>query len=232
MSKFIPSTAIVLACEDVYKEYQDANTPIKILLGVSLQVERGEQIAIMGRSGSGKTTLLQMLGGLDTPTTGDIWINNHSLRRLNERQREQMRNRSLGFIYQMHHLLPEFSALENVALPLLIQGTSPKTAEREALELLNSVGLSARAQHFPSQLSGGERQRVAIARALVNRPECILADEPTGNLDDENAEQVLNVMQALNRTHQTSLIVVTHDLALAKKMDKTYILHGGKLIAE
>jgi len=173
-----------------------------------------------------------MLGGLDTPTTGDIWINNHSLRRLNERQREQMRNRSLGFIYQMHHLLPEFSALENVALPLLIQGTSPKTAEREALELLNSVGLSARAQHFPSQLSGGERQRVAIARALVNRPECILADEPTGNLDDENAEQVLNVMQALNRTHQTSLIVVTHDLALAKKMDKTYILHGGKLIAE
>jgi lipoprotein-releasing system ATP-binding protein len=232
MNKFIPSTSIVLACEDVYKEYQDANTPIKILLGVSLQVERGEQIAIMGRSGSGKTTLLQMLGGLDTPTAGDIWINNRSLRRLNERQREQMRNRSLGFIYQMHHLLPEFTALENVALPLLIQGATPKIAQAEAFELLKSVGLSDRTQHFPSQLSGGERQRVAIARALVNRPECILADEPTGNLDDESAEQVLNVMQSLNRTHETSLIVVTHDIALAQKMDKTYILHGGKLIRE
>jgi len=230
MNKFKPSTSIVLACEDLYKEYQDVDSPIKILTGVCFQVERGEQIAIMGRSGSGKTTLLQMLGGLDTPTAGDIWINNRSLRRLSEKEREQLRSRSLGFIYQMHHLLPEFTALENVAIPLLIQGISPKIAKRDALGLLDSVGLGARAEHFPNQLSGGERQRVAIARALVNRPECILADEPTGNLDDESAEQVFSVMQALNRTHQTSLIVVTHDLMLAQKMDKTYILHGGKLL--
>lgn len=219
----------VLECKEVFKEYKDGHARIKVLMGVSLTVKRGEQIAIMGRSGSGKTTLLQMLGGLDSPTLGEIWMNGHNLHILPERELESIRNQTMGFIYQMHHLLPEFTALENVAMPLLIGNVEPRIAKKRAADLLEQVGLKLRLEHRPNQLSGGERQRVAIARALVNHPDCVLADEPTGNLDDENASQVLEVMQTLNRTHNTSLIIVTHDSELAAKMDRSYVLHGGHL---
>lgn len=222
-------SAVVLECKSVFKEYEDVDTRIKVLMGISLSVKRGEQIAIMGRSGSGKTTLLQMLGGLDAPTSGEIWINGENLHKMSERQLERVRNQSLGFIYQMHHLLPEFTAIENVAMSLLIGKVKPKIAEARSIELLEQVGLKDRLNHRPAELSGGERQRVAIARALVNQPACVLADEPTGNLDDENAAHVLDVMQALNRTYKTSLIIVTHDPALAARMDRTLILHGGNL---
>lgn len=223
------SDATVLECRAVYKEYLDVDTKIQVLTGVNLAVKRGEQIAIMGRSGSGKTTLLQMLGGLDKPSKGEILLNGHNMHRLSERKLEQMRNKSMGFIYQRHHLLPEFNAIENVAMPLLIANVEPVDATKRATELLIEVGLKDRLHHRPSELSGGERQRIAIARALVNRPNCVLADEPTGNLDDQNAQQVLEVMQSLNRAHQTSLIIVTHDPALAAKMDRILVLHGGQL---
>lgn len=229
MSVAKESPKAVLECREVCKEYIDVNTRVKVLMGVSLSVKPGEQIAIMGRSGSGKTTLLQMLGGLDMPTTGEIWMNGQNIHRLSEQNREKMRNQSLGFIYQLHHLLPEFTALENVAMPLLIGKIAPSIARERATALLEQVGLKERAHHRPGELSGGERQRVAIARALVNNPTCVLADEPTGNLDDENAAHVLDVMQSLNRIYQTSLIIVTHDTALADKMDRTLTLHGGHL---
>lgn len=229
INKTKPADSVVLECREVHKDYKDVDAQIKVLTGVNLSVQRGEQIAIMGRSGSGKTTLLQMLGGLDAPSSGEIWINGHNLHRLSGRRIEQMRNKSLGFIYQMHHLLPEFSAIENVAMPLLIGKTEPKLARKKAIELLDAVGLKERLNHRPAELSGGERQRVAIARALVNQPHCVLADEPTGNLDDKNAQHVLEVMQDLNRSLQTSLIIVTHDPALAEKMDRTLVLHGGQL---
>jgi lipoprotein-releasing system ATP-binding protein len=229
MNKNKPTDSVVLECREVVKDYEDANTKIKVLTGVSLSVQRGEQIAIMGRSGSGKTTLLQMLGGLDAPSSGEIWINGQNLHKMSERHVERLRNQSLGFIYQLHHLLPEFTAIENVAMPLLIGNIKPSVAAERAIALLEAVGLKNRLNHHPAELSGGERQRVAIARALVNQPSCVLADEPTGNLDDKNAQQVLEVMQTLNRTAQTSLIIVTHDPALATKMDRTLVLHGGQL---
>jgi lipoprotein-releasing system ATP-binding protein len=225
MNKKIP----VLECKEVFKEYKDGNTSVKVLMGVSIAIKQGEQIAIMGRSGSGKTTLLQMLGGLDSPTLGEVWMNGHNLHTLPEPELEKIRNQTMGFIYQMHHLLPEFTALENVAMPLLIGNVEPRIAKKRAADLLDQVGLKLRLEHRPGELSGGERQRVAIARALVNNPDCVLADEPTGNLDDENAHQVFEVMQTLNRTHKTSLIIVTHDSALAAKMDRSYTLHGGHL---
>lgn len=219
----------VLECRQVFKEYWDATAPIKVLMGVDLCVNPSEQVAIMGRSGSGKSTLLQMMGGLDLPTHGEIWMNGQNIHLLTERERERIRNQTMGFIYQMHHLLPEFTALENVAMPLLIGNESPQSALKRATDLLEQVGLKARIHHRPSELSGGERQRVAIARALVNNPSCVLADEPTGNLDDENAAHVLDIMQSVNRAHHTSLIIVTHDTALADKMDRTLVLHGGCL---
>ncbi len=219
----------VLECHDIFKEYVDAGMRVKVLNGISFSVEKGEQIAIMGRSGSGKTTLLQMLGGLDLPTHGEIWIDSQPIQKMGESHLERVRNQSLGFIYQMHHLLPEFSALENVAMPLLIGNITPKIAKERAIVLLEQVGLQARLHHRSAELSGGERQRVAIARALVNNPSCILADEPTGNLDDESAEQVLEIMQELNRSKKTSLVIVTHDSKLALKMDRTLILQGGHL---
>lgn len=227
--KHIPENIPVLECREVFKEYQDADTRVKVLMGISVAIKRGEQIAIMGRSGSGKTTLLQMLGGLDSPTSGEIWMNGHNLHTLPEHRLEQIRNQTMGFIYQMHHLLPEFTALENVAMPLLIGNVEPAIAKERAADLLEQVGLKTRLLHRPGELSGGERQRVAIARALVNNPDCVLADEPTGNLDDENAAHVFEVMQALNRSRKTSLIIVTHDSALAAKMDRSYVLHGGHL---
>lgn len=170
-----------------------------------------------------------MLGGLDTPTSGKIWINGHDLHQMTERRLERVRNQSLGFIYQLHHLLGEFSAIENVAMPLLIADVSPQEAAARAMHLLDQVGLGLRLNHRPGELSGGERQRVAIARALINNPDCVLADEPTGNLDDENASHVFEVMQDLNRQKQTSLIIVTHDPVLALKMDRTLLLQGGHL---
>lgn len=219
---------VVLECKNVIREFIDADIRIKVLAGIDLQIKRGEQVAIMGRSGSGKTTLLQLLGGLDLPSHGEILLNGRNIRHLSEREREIIRNQSLGFIYQMHHLLPEFSALENVAIPLLIANQKTAIAKSRAAELLELVGLKERLHHRPSELSGGERQRVAIARALVNDPDCVLADEPTGNLDDENAHHVFEIMQSLNRKLGTSFVIVTHDPDLAAKMDRTLTLHGGK----
>lgn len=220
----------ILECRSVHKNYFDVDTTIKVLTGISLTVKRGEQIAIIGRSGSGKTTLLQLLGGLDRPTEGEIWIKNKNIQTISEKEREIMRNKTLGFIYQMHHLLPEFTAVENVAMSLLIGNVPPVLAKERAVELLEQVGLKDRLTHRPSELSGGERQRVAIARALVNNPDCVLADEPTGNLDDEHADQVFEVMQTLNRERNTSIIMVTHDNSLAAKTDRTLVLHGGQLL--
>ncbi len=222
----------VIECKDVHKNYFDGSTSLHVLNGVSLTVARGEQVAIMGRSGSGKTTLLQMLGGLDSPSQGDIAINGQPLRGIREAELCLLRNQSLGFIYQFHHLLPEFTALENVVMPLLIGRMEPKPAKVKALELLEAVGLKHRVHHRPAELSGGERQRVAIARALVNEPDCVLADEPTGNLDDDSAAEVFEVMRALNRSKKTSIILVTHDPALAAMLDRTLILQSGQLIAK
>jgi len=219
----------VLETRHLCKEYVDADKRLKILTDLHLTIKRGEQVAIMGRSGSGKTTLLQMLGGLDSPTTGEVFINGQNIHRLTERERCRLRNRHLGFIYQFHHLLPEFTALENAAMPLLIANESPKLAAARAEHMLEQVGLKDRLHHKPGELSGGERQRVAIARALVNNPDCILADEPTGNLDDENAQQVFDVMCHLNRSSGTSIILVTHDPDLAAQMDRTLVLQAGQL---
>jgi lipoprotein-releasing system ATP-binding protein len=222
-------TPIVLECTNLHKEYRDADTLVKVLSNVYLTIQRGEQIAIMGRSGSGKTTLLQMLGGLDSPTQGKIVINGQNIHSFTERERCRIRNQSIGFIYQFHHLLPEFTALENVAMPLLIANVASTLAKQRAMDLLVQVGLGSRSHHKPGELSGGERQRVAIARALVNNPDCILADEPTGNLDDENAQHVFEIMCSLNRTLKTSIIMVTHDPVLAAQLDRTLILQTGTL---
>lgn len=219
----------VIECRNVGKSFVDGKTTLNVLTNINLQIKRGSQIAIMGRSGSGKSTLLQILGGLDNPTTGEILINNKDMLAMNEAMRAKWRNKSIGFIYQMHHLLPEFSALENIALPLLIAGINGKQALLQANELLNAVGLQERATHRPAQLSGGERQRIAIARSLVNNPDCVLADEPTGNLDAENASMALQLMQKLNRERGITFIVVTHDPDLAASLDQIYYLQDGIL---
>lgn len=219
----------IIACKNVTKEYKDANHTLSVLNAITMNIMAGDQIAIMGRSGSGKSTLLQILGGLDFASEGQVFIKNLEVAKLNEAARSRLRNRHLGFIYQFHHLLPEFSALENIALPLLIAGASSHKARVSAMELLEHVGLSQRANHKPGQLSGGERQRIAIARALANNPDCILADEPTGNLDSDTSEKVFDVMQNLNQTRKTSFVIVTHDLDLAKRLDKAYLLENGSL---
>lgn len=218
-----------IVCSKVSKAYQEGTHCTQVLQDVNLSVQCAEQVAIMGRSGSGKTTLLQILGGLDHPTSGEVRIKGQVLAALTERQREHLRNQSLGFVYQAHHLLAEFSALENVAMPLLMarKPLAINTIKARATECLIDVGLEHRLSHRPAQLSGGEKQRVAIARALVNRPECVLADEPTGNLDDESANQVFEILQSLNRQYKTSLIIVTHDPSLAAKMDRIMTLHHG-----
>ncbi|MBL4680208.1 MAG: lipoprotein-releasing ABC transporter ATP-binding protein LolD [Pseudomonadales bacterium] len=219
----------VLKVENLHKSYQQGDTTLQILKGISFQVGYGERIAIIGLSGSGKSTLLHLLAGLDAPTTGKVEIVGENIHQLNEKALCKLRNGSLGFIYQFHHLLSEFTALENTAMPLLIRGENKKQALKIAESILVKVGLGDRLTHIPAKLSGGERQRVAIARALVGNPDCVLADEPTGNLDEETASQVNDLMISLSRELGISFVTATHNLALAAKMDRTCRLHNGML---
>jgi lipoprotein-releasing system ATP-binding protein len=220
----------ILACDNVHKHFTEAGQRLEVLRGVELRVQAGETIAIIGASGSGKTTLLQILGGLDLPTSGTVRLMNQAFADLSDAARGDLRNRALGFVYQFHHLLPEFSALENVAMPLLVRRSPVADARREAEWFLQRVGLGGRLSHRPSQLSGGERQRAAVARALVTRPQLVLADEPTGNLDGRNAEGVLELMLELNRELGTSLVLVTHSTDIAARMQRVLTLQDGRLV--
>ena len=222
----------VLRCQSIYKSYQEAESEVKILQNVSLEVQAGETLAILGSSGSGKSTLLHILGTLDAPNSGEVYFQDVCLTTLNPKKQAQFRNKQLGFVYQFHHLLPEFSAQENVAMPLLIAGVDKNDALNKAQILLERVGLSHRISHKPSQMSGGERQRVAIARALVNTPKVIMADEPTGNLDESNSQQIFELIQDINKEFNTAFIIVTHDQVLASKLDRMLILTQGQLEAQ
>jgi lipoprotein-releasing system ATP-binding protein len=224
-----PAERPVLEARDVSKSFRQGPVTLEVLAGAALAVAAGERVAIVGASGSGKTTLLQILGGLDAPTSGQVLVDGRDIHRLSEKQRGELRNRALGFVYQFHHLLPEFSALENVAMPLLVRRAPVAQARKAARELLERVGLGQRLEHRPHQLSGGERQRAAVARALVTQPKIVLADEPTGNLDGANAESVFALMLELNRERGTSLIVVTHDARLANRMERIYEIEKGRL---
>ncbi|MAJ39334.1 MULTISPECIES: lipoprotein-releasing ABC transporter ATP-binding protein LolD [unclassified Pseudoalteromonas] len=220
---------LVISCEQISKAYQDGQNQVEVLKGVDLALTQGEMLAIVGSSGSGKSTLLHILGTLDTASSGSAKIKNQDVAKLSRSQQAAFRNQNLGFIYQFHHLLMEFSAVENVAMPLLIKGLSAKEANIKALDMLDKVGLAHRSSHKPSALSGGERQRVAIARALVTEPALVLADEPTGNLDKQNAIKIYDLINQLNKSLNTSFVVVTHDLELADKLGKIAYLDDGKL---
>lgn len=222
-------TEPVIYCENIAKTYQDGQLETQVLTDINLTIQPGERVAIVGSSGSGKSTLLHLLGGLDTPSRGEISVLGKSLATLSVSALSKLRNQSLGFVYQFHHLLPEFSAAENVAMPLIIGGQKPALAKQQAEDLLKQVGLGHRLDHKPSELSGGERQRAALARALISRPACLLADEPTGNLDHRTAEGIFALMMQLNKEFNTALVIVTHDMTLAARMDRVLTLVDGKL---
>jgi lipoprotein-releasing system ATP-binding protein len=225
------SEKCVLECSDLHRVFTEGPENVEVLKGINFSVAAGEQVAIIGSSGSGKSTLLHLLGGLDEPSSGTVNVDGTDINSLKQAERGRLRNRSLGFVYQFHHLLPEFSALVNVAMPLLIRRDDSKQAMRQAAEILDRVGLSHRLQHKPSELSSGERQRAALARAMVTKPQCILADEPTGNLDRRMAEMVYGLMLELNEENETAFVIVTHDQGLAGKMNKIYTLDDGVLTA-
>ena len=219
----------VLECKNVVRQFAEGESILEVLSGVNLEVKPAERLAIVGASGSGKTTLLQIMGGLDEPTTGEVIVGGHSMAHTSEIKKGDLRNRYIGFVYQFHHLLREFSAEENVAMPLLIRRVQKDEALKKARELLERVGLGQRLTHKPGELSGGERQRAAVARALITEPGLVLADEPTGNLDAGNGEHVLQLMLELNRELETSLVVVTHDNSIAERMDRILTLEDGRL---
>lgn len=221
----------VIRAEALAKTYAEGKMRTPVFDGLDLAVQAGETVAIVGASGAGKSTLLHLLGGLDTPTSGEVYVAGQQMSRLSNAARGQLRNRALGFVYQFHHLLPEFTALENVMMPVALAGQDMAVARQRASVLLEQVGLGHRLEHKPGELSGGERQRAAVARALVNRPACVLGDEPTGNLDEKTAQTVFNLMLELNRAQKTSLVLVTHDRRLAARLDRTLELHQGKLRA-
>ncbi|MBL4606710.1 MAG: lipoprotein-releasing ABC transporter ATP-binding protein LolD [Pseudomonadales bacterium] len=221
--------SLVLECVALNKEFTEGPEPVRVLKDIELRVKQGERISIVGNSGSGKTTLLNLLGGLDLPSSGYVKVAGENLNHLNGNQRGRLRNRHIGFIYQFHHLLPEFDALENVAMPLLIRGDSRGVAKKQSEELLEAVGLGHRLRHKPSELSGGERQRVAIARALVTKPSCVLADEPTGNLDSHTAQTILDIMSELNQRFNISFVTVTHSHSMAVMAQRILEMEDGRL---
>lgn len=224
-----PQAGAAIRAEGLAKTYAEGKMRTPVFDALELSVAAGETVAIVGASGAGKSTLLHLLGGLDVPTSGEVYVAGQRMSALTDAARGQLRNRSLGFVYQFHHLLPEFTALENVMMPVLLGGAAMPDADVRARALLESVGLGHRLEHKPGELSGGERQRAAVARALVNRPACVLGDEPTGNLDDKTAANVFALMLELNRAQRTSLVLVTHDRSLARKLDRVLELHQGKL---
>lgn len=219
----------ILHCQQLGMIYTEGPNDVEVLKSINLHIEPGERIAIVGQSGSGKSTLLHLLGGLDLPTSGSVWIDGQEMSRLSDKKRGFVRNKYLGFVYQFHHLLPEFTAIENVAMPLLIRGVDTQQAKQKAADLLSDIGLGHRLEHRPVELSGGERQRAAIARALVTEPALVLADEPTGNLDAKTANGVFEMMIELNTRINTALVMVTHDTDLANRMDKVFHLEDGSL---